>query len=324
MSASLVPCIAGVGYALPARTRTVRELALDGMLQSDPALLERFGFDRVRIAVDETPFDLALRAASELLERSDVPRERIGMLLYGGAPGRAAFTRGDDGEAAVVRYRSTERFLFPASRLQCELDLPAASVIAVDQLGCTTLFGAVRLARALCIAEGLEAVLCVCADLAPDRAGREEIFNCTSDAACAVLVTASGPRNRIVGGTQVTKGYYWEAGRRRDEIIASYFPTARHVIERAVASAGWSAADVDWIIPHNVSLASWEILLRLAALPRARLWPSSIARDGHAIAGDTFINLADAIASGGLVPGAKLLLFSYGYGAHWTALAVEA
>ena len=58
----------------------------------------------------------------------------------------------------------------------------------------------------------------------------------------------------------------------RDEIVASYFPTARHVIGRTIREAGWSAADVDWVIPHNVSRRSWEILMGLVAFPRARLW----------------------------------------------------
>src|SRR5204862_5220767 len=120
-----------------------------------------------------------------------------------------------------------ERFASPASRLQCTLDLGNTSTIALDQLGCTTMFVAVRLARTLCLAESMDAVLCVTSDFAPNETGREEIFNCTSDAACAVLVQRGGDRGRIVGGAHGTKGYYWDAGRKRDEIIASYFPTAR-------------------------------------------------------------------------------------------------
>ena len=110
----------------------------------------------------------------------------------------------------------------------------------------------------------------------------------------------------------------------RDEVMASYFPTAAHVIRRTLANARWSAADVDWIMPHNVSAKSWEILLRLAALPNARLWDHNIARIGHTLAGDNFINLRDALDSGAVVKGDKILLFSYGYGAHWTGLALEA
>ena len=65
------------------------------------------------------------------------------------------------------------------------------------------------------------------------------------------------------------------------------------------------------------------VLMGLLDLPRARIWTGNISRLGHTLAGDNFINLADALSAGDVVPGDKLVLFSYGYGAHWTAMAVE-
>jgi 3-oxoacyl-[acyl-carrier-protein] synthase-3 len=106
--------------------------------------------------------------------------------------------------------------------------------------------------------------------------------------------------------------------------VAAYFPTARHVIERTLAAARWQTGDVDWIIPHNVSRRSWDVLRPICGLGSTRIWDHNIARIGHTLAGDNFINLADALESGDVSSGDRLLLFSYGYGAHWTALAVEA
>jgi 3-oxoacyl-[acyl-carrier-protein] synthase-3 len=73
-----------------------------------------------------------------------------------------------------------------------------------------------------------------------------------------------------------------------------------------------------------VSARSWEILLGLLRLPNARLWTRNIARDGHTLAGDNFINLADAIDAGDVRPGDRVVLFSFGYGAHWSCITVEA
>ena len=316
--------IGAIRYEFPAATRSVRELATEGLLQSAPETLESLGFDQVRVACEESAYALALRAGTRLLEESGVDRESIGLLVYGGAPGGLAFAPARALVRAVDDVVTTARFRYPSTRLQYDLGLERATVLAVDQLACTTLFGAVRVARALCLAEGIERALCVSADMYPPRAGREALFNCTADAACAVLVERDGPRNRIVGARTITKGYYWDADAMRDEIVASYFPTARHVITETVRDAGWSSADVDWVIPHNVSRRSWEILMGLVALPRARLWADNIARDGHTLAGDNFINLRDALDAGAITPGERLLLFSYGYGAHWTALALEA
>ena len=316
--------IGAIRYEFPAGTRSVRELSAAGLLESAPETLESLGFEQVRVACDESSYSLALRASSRLLEESGVARDSIGLLVYGGAPGGIAFAPGRALAAAAGDVVSGARFRYPSTRLQYDLGLERATVLAVDQLACTTLFGAVRVARALCMTEGIDRALCVSADMYPPLAGREALFNCTADAGCAVLVERTAPRNRIVAARTVTKGYYWSADTMRDEIVASYFPTARHVITETVRDAGWSLGDVDWVIPHNVSRRSWEILMGLAGFPRAQLWTQNIARDGHTLAGDNFINLRDALDAGAITPGDRLLLFSYGYGAHWTALAVEA
>lgn len=310
-----------IAYALPAESLSVRELAAAGQLQSEPAVLEGFGFERIFASGTESPFELGCRAARGVLARID-PLS-IGLLVYGGPQGPTAFGVGPTAIESVSAHRSTARFHFPGTRMQHELGLDTAAVVGVDQVACTTLFAAVRVARAMCIAEGVHRALCVASEFFPADAGREAIFNCTSDAAVAVLVER-GAGHRIVAAEQVTKGYYWNADAMQNELVASYFPTARHVIEKTAAAAGWQLDDIDWIIPHNVSRRSWEILMGLLRLPLNRLWDRNIARIGHTLAGDNFINLADALEAGSIRPGQKLMLFSYGYGAHWTALAIEA
>ena len=320
-------CIRGIAYAYAAASRSVRELAASGALESDPEVLEGFGFGRVNVAVDESPYELAHAAASQLLDEQQVDPATIGLLIYGGTPSALAFAAATEADVGAASLCTADRFRYPATRLQHELGLERAAVLALDQLACTTLFGAVRVARAMMAAEGIERVLCVASEFYPAHAGREALYNCTADAACALLLDqadAPGGRNRIVGSATITKGYYWDAAAMREEVVASYFPTAVHAINRALCSARWRPEDVDWVIPHNVSARSWDVLLRLARLPNAQLWSRNIALRGHALAGDNFINLRDAIDAGDLRPGQRALLFSYGYGAHWTALAVEA
>jgi len=318
------PAIAGISYVFPERSRTVAELAGDRQLNSSAATMESFGFGKVHVAVTETPYELALAAATRLLDESRVDRDSIGLLIYGGTPGSMSFAAQTGAEEAASGLCTMSRFKFPATRLQYDLGLHNAWPFAVDQLSCTTLLGAARLARSLCLTEGIERALCVSSEFFPANAGREAIFNCTSDAACAVLIERNGTRNRIVSATNVTKGYYWDVDALRDEIVASYFPTARHVLLRTIADAGWEPADVDWIIPHNVSMRSWQILSSLVRLPRARLFSDNIVRHGHTLAGDNFINYRDALDGGCIQPGDRVVLFSYGFGAHWTGVAVEA
>ena len=318
------PAIAGISYVFPECSRTVGELAGDLQLSSSASTMESFGFDKVHVAVAESPYDLALAASSKLLAETGIDRDSIGLLVYGGTPGSMAFAAATDAEYAASDLCTMSRFKYPATRLQYDLELHNAWPFAIDQLACTTLLGAARIARSMCLTEGIERALCVSSEFFPANAGREAIFNCTSDAACAILIESNGERNRLVSATNVTKGYYWEVEALRDEIVASYFPTARHVLLRTIADAGWEPSDVDWIIPHNVSARSWEILSSLVRLPRARLFSQNIARHGHTLAGDNFINYRDALDGGCIQPGQRVVLFSYGFGAHWTGIAVEA
>ena len=319
--------ISAIAYAFAAESRTVRELAGAGALESDPGMLEQFGFDRVQVATEESPYALAHAAGARLLAESGVDPASVGLLVYGGTPSAMAFAPAAEAARGAESLCTAERFRAPATRLQFELGLESAAVLALDQLACTTLFGVVRVARGLMASEGIDRALCVASEFYPARAGREAIYNCTSDAACALLLDASDDpegRNRIVGAATISKGYYWDPEAMREEVVASYFPTAVHTIGCALRNAGWRPEDVDWVIPHNVSTRSWDVLLRLARLPNATLWAHNIPRRGHALSGDNFINLRDAIDGGDVRPGQRALLFAYGYGAHWTALAVEA
>ena len=323
MSAGLETRIRAIAYALPAARRTVCELAAAGALTSDPAVLERFGFQHVHVAVEESPYELARAAAERLLAAEDVDPASVGLVVYCGPPSAIAFAAAADAPSAAAAMCTAERFRSPATRLQYELGLDGASVLALDQLACTTLLGAVRVARALCEAEGIDRALCVAGEFYPALAGREALYNCTSDAACALLLEPGSGRGRICGAATITKGYYWDPTARPEEVVASYFPTAVRAIHSTLVDAGWRRDEVDWVIPHNVSVASWDVLMRLAGLPRARLWADNVAARGHTLSGDNFINLHDAIAAGAVRPGDRVLLFSYGYGAHWTGLAVD-
>lgn len=166
------PGIRTIRYALAESAVSVRALAAAGLLESDADTLESFGFAQVHIARTESPFDLALRAARELLHDDGVDPDDIGMLLYAGTTS-VSFAPGGDHGGASEWIGTASRFKYPATRLAYELGLANAATIGIDQLACTSLLSAVRLARALCLSEGVEHVLCVSSEFFPAAAGRE-------------------------------------------------------------------------------------------------------------------------------------------------------
>jgi 3-oxoacyl-[acyl-carrier-protein] synthase III len=305
--------IAGIEYELPAHAHSLEALAAAGRLRSPVDALRSFGFESAWIAGAERT-SLASRAVARLLERGGVDPASIDLFFFAGAaPG-----------AHAARDSLLGGFSYPASRLQYDSGLVNARTVGVSQAGCLGLMSSVTLARSVLQADAsVRRALCVSVDVLPEGSTREILFNVISDGACAVLLERGDGPNRIVAERQVTKGYYWDCEALGNEIVAAYFPTARAIIRDTLGAAGLAPDDIALVVPHNVSLRSWEILLQLTGLARERLFADNIFRRGHVIAADNFMNLKDAEAAGRLRPGDLALLFNFGFGASWACMLVE-
>lgn len=318
-----------VATYLPAESATLEELRERGMLNGSVTALQSFGFERVHLAGDESNVAMAICAARKLLEESDTDPDAIGLILYATALSSSA-TMSDVGKpraepGAIFQLDDVaDLFKYPASVLQSELDLPNASVMGVNQVGCASIFAALRMARAMIASESeLDSVLCVSADKFPSGQPRDLVYNVVSDGASAALVRRDASRNRIVECAQVTKGALWDGGSLENEIVAAYFPTAKSLIERTLAKAGLTIDDIALVIPHNVSARSWEILGKLIGCPRERIYMDNIRCAGHTIASDNLLNLQRATEEGRIEKGDKLLLFTFGYGLNWACMVLE-
>ena len=326
--------ITAIAYALPEHALDVASLSARGLISSSAEAMRDFGFDRVLVS-DRPADELALAALRDLLRESGVDPESIDALFYAGALPASHRAAGGGGTAEVAHAAPTtvpgagaallDGFSYPAARLQYECGLMRAAVVGIGQAGCAGLMAAVALAADHLRANpGARRVACVSADVLPPLAPREIIFNLVSDGACALMVERDAGRNRLLAYRQVTKGFHWDAGANRNELVAAYFPTARTVIRETLSAAGLAAADVALVIPHNVSLRSWQVLLPLVGIGLDRLFADNIAAKGHVIAADNFINLRDAAAAGRVRPGDRLLLFTFGFGANWACMVLEA
>jgi len=307
--------ITGIEYILPETRVSLETLEISGRLETGARRLREFGFESVRVSAEPAEA-LALAAAERLMQATGIDPASVSAIVHAGAmPSSHAVAGGP---------HVLQGFNYPVARLQYELGLLNASAIGVSQRGCTGLLTAIRVALGMfALDPSASRVLCTSADVLPPDAPREFIYNVISDGACALLVERDAGRNRILAYREVTKGYYWNSVEGRNEIIASYFPTAQRLVRATLDEAGLAPADVTWVLPHNVSLRSWEILLRLIDVPRDRLFADNIGDKGHVIAADNFINLRDASDRGLIGPGDRLLLFGFGFGAHWSCMILE-
>lgn len=307
--------ISAISYVLPGASVPLEELAAQGKLATPVDVLRDFGFEHVHVS--SVPADeLAVQALQRLLSEHAIDPESIDALFFAGAIPQSHW---------IATGGALQDFSYPVARLQYECGLTNATTMAIGQTGCTGLMAAIDVAAAhLHTNPAARRAVCVSADVLPNDAAREIIVNVISDGACAVLVDRDAPRNRILGTRRVSKGYYWDATERNDEIIAAYFPTARNVIRDLLASLNLTAADISLVIPHNVSRRSWNILLPLIGLGPHQLFADNIGSKGHVIAADNYINLKDAADAGRFRDGDRLLLFTFGFGAAWAATVLEA
>jgi 3-oxoacyl-[acyl-carrier-protein] synthase-3 len=320
--------IDAVASYLPAGTASLAQLHSRGLLRGSRETLQSFGFGQVHLAGDESNFEMAVAAAERLLSEKDVERDEIGLILYATALSSSATmwnAAKREASGAVLQLDDVDDlFKYPASRLQSELDLPAASVIGINQLGCASIFAALRMARAMIAEESdLDAVLCVSSDKFPPGEARDLVYNVVSDSASAALVRRGATKNRIVASTHVTKGAMWDGGSLENEIVAAYFPTAKSVIERTLQKAGLTIDDISLVIPHNVSARSWEILGKLIGCGPHLVYTDNIRCVGHTIASDNILNLQSATSEGRISRGDYVLLFTFGYGLNWACMILQ-
>jgi 3-oxoacyl-[acyl-carrier-protein] synthase-3 len=315
--------LSGVAGVLPPRQHDLEELAAAGLLRSSPQALSAFGFDRAHICDGNYPLEnMALDAARAALSDARLEPCDVDVLVWASArPENHIRSAACAGRSAAgdVMYG----FRYTSAWLQDALGLHNADVMAVAQQGCSTMFAALRVARSLLLAEpGRQHALCVGADVLPDGAPREILYNVISDAACAVVVSRGCREEQWRGFTQLSRGYYCDPAACGPEIVAAYFPTAKAVIEHLLVEHGLEPDDIDVVVPTGVNRSSWDILLRLVGISADRLH-CGLPSFGHTITADSFLYLQDLRRRGQVPRGSRLLLFTYGFGSSWCGLLLE-
>jgi 3-oxoacyl-[acyl-carrier-protein] synthase III len=306
--------IKSLSYQLGSVRKSLHELHNDGKLISPVETLKTFGFENIYETKEENSYDLALSAVSQLLKDSSLDPLAIDVILYAGAT-----TPLSDSIDHTLQL-----FNYPSSKLQYESGISHASSMSIGQQGCSAMFSAINIAKSLIYADkNVHNVLCVSTDVLPKQLSREVIYNVLSDGAAAVLVSDADFQFEILASNHITKGYYWNTEKMQNEIIASYFPTAKNIINKILSDSNLSSKEIALLVPHNVSLRSWKILLGLINFPEEKFFGENISRIGHCIGSDTVINLKNALEQKRIKSGDIVLLFNFGFGSHWSSMLLK-
>jgi 3-oxoacyl-[acyl-carrier-protein] synthase-3 len=313
----------GVSAVLAPTRLEVEQLATAGLVTSSPAVLREFGFTRVHV-VDAAcdPGALALEAARRALAEAHLDAGDVDLLVWASARPESHIrpTQKRSGDSDVDLF---DGFRYQSGWLQDALGLDNAEVLAVAQQGCSTMFSALRAARAILASEpAFSHVLCVAADVLPVGAKREILYNVISDGACAVVVSRGCTTDRWIGFRQISRGYYWDPVERAPEIMASYFLMGRQVVQELLDAHDVHPGDIDVVLPTGINRTSWDVLLRLLGIPKDRLYvgPEPF---GHTISADSFVQLEHLRHSQPASGHQRVLMFTYGFGSSWCALLLE-
>jgi 3-oxoacyl-[acyl-carrier-protein] synthase-3 len=307
-------------YALGETKASVTESEEAGRLLSCAADLAAVGFQWHHMCEPgRTSYDLARAAAAQL--PPEVLADGLDAIIYA----TCLPLNGNVGDHQAWQASRDVMHLmdFPGSRLQADFGLDRAVVVGLNQQGCTTMLGAVRLAGAFFAAEpGWENILCITADRFPDGALYEHSYNLISDSAAACVVSRSRPGFRLVTSHQISNGGLHRA--TNDETVGTYFSYISLLVEQTLQRAGVSISDVSWVVPQNTNQKAWQIMSRLLGIEFEQVWQPSLPDNGHAISADNIINLAALVQSGQLQAGQLVLLLVAGYGLNWQSLLLEA
>ena len=323
MASEPVIGFSGVSAVLAPTRLGVEELAAAGLVTSAPAVLRELGFSRVHVAEAQCdPGALALEAARRALADAGLGAGDIDLLIWASArpENHVKPIRNHKGDPDFDLF---DGFRYQSAWLQDALGLDNAEVLAVAQQGCSTMFSALRMARAILAAEPDRShALCVAVDILPAGAQREILYNVISDGACAVVVSRDCEADRWIGFRQISRGYYWDPVERAPEIMASYFLLGRQVVQELLDAYDLRPDDVDVVLPTGINRTSWDVLLRLLEIPADRLYlgPESF---GHTISADSFVQLEHLRRSRPASSKQKVLMFTYGFGSSWCALLLE-
>ncbi|MEV0911050.1 3-oxoacyl-[acyl-carrier-protein] synthase III C-terminal domain-containing protein [Streptomyces hokutonensis] len=149
----------------------------------------------------------------------------------------------------------------------------------------------------------------------------------TGEATSAVLVSARGTRDRILGFAITTVSVGESSMVMTDDGAARfrdlYGDALTETVNAALADADVGIADIALVLPHNVNRVAWVRMAEQLGVPVHRIFLDNVPQTGHCYGADPFLNYATACELGRLSPGDRYLMISVGLGASFTALVVE-
>jgi len=317
--------VLGCGAYLPQRVMTNDELA-SRIDTSNEWIVERTGIRERRIAADgERTSDLALAAARAALAQAGVAAAEVDLLV-------------------VATTTPDQTFPATATRVQAALGLEAGAAFDVQAVCAGFVFGLSVADNALRLGQAKTALL-IGAETFSRILDWEDRNTCVlfGDGAGAIVLRGlpgpPSPRERCVisthlhsdgrlhdllyvdGGPSTTQtvGHVRMHGR---EIFRHAVVKLAEVVNEALAANRLTAADIDWLVPHQANLRIIDATAKKLGLAAEKVI-KTVDRHANTSAASVPLALAEGIADGRIKPGQLLLVEAIGGGLTWGSALIR-
>jgi 3-oxoacyl-[acyl-carrier-protein] synthase-3 len=312
--------IAGVGSALPKRLVTNEELSLT-VDTTDEWIVERTGIRNRYIASDgETTATLATEAARQALDHAGIEATDIGL---------------------IVLATATPDQTFPSTATKVQAALGINDCIAFDvHAVCTGFLYALSVADSMLRSGSAAKALVIGAETFSRILDWEDRATCVlfGDGAGALVLSfeesdsgilatrlhADGRHNDLlfVDGGPSTTGTVGKLRMKGREVFRHAVVNLASVMNEVLETAGLSADDVDWVVPHQANARILEATAKKLGLPAEKV---VVTVDRHANTSAASVPLAfdTAVRDGRIKRGDVIVLEAMGGGFTWGAAALR-
>jgi 3-oxoacyl-[acyl-carrier-protein] synthase-3 len=317
---SLHSVVLGVGSALPQRKVTNDELAQQ-VDTSDQWIVERTGIRSRYVASDgETTATLATEAARRALEHAGIAATDIEL---------------------IVLATATPDQTFPSSATKVQATLGISDCIAFDvHAVCTGFLYALSVADSMLRSGNAKKALVIGAETFTRILDWEDRATCVlfGDGAGALVLSAEETENGIlatklhadgrhndllfVDGGPSTTGTVGKLRMKGREVFRHAVVNLADVLNEVLEAAGLTAADVDWVVPHQANARILDATAKKLGLPPEKV---VVTVDEHANTSAASVPLAldKAVRDGRIQRGDIVVLEAMGGGFTWGAAALR-
>jgi 3-oxoacyl-[acyl-carrier-protein] synthase III len=326
-----VAYIAGTGRSVPAHVMTNHDFASIGIETSHEWIVERSGIHQRHIARTETVCSLGTAAARQAMEEAGVDAGQLD---------------------AIVLATATPDRLLPATAVDLQAELGASRAAAFDiSAACSGFLYAMTVAEGMIMTGVSETVLVVASEKMSAIVDWTDRATCVlfGDGAGAVVLKRATGRHSAQGilsaymrsdGTLAELLYRPNGGATTpfsDAVLADrshYVKMAgrevfKHAVrsmadaaDRALDGAKLTGNDIDLLVPHQANVRIIEATAKHANISMDKVYVN-VDRFGNTSSASIPIALNEAIETGRIGPGAKVLMVAFGAGFTWASMVVR-